>query len=189
MTPIEQKKRLRKECLARRLALSPEEKQAADAALCQTIASHPAFLQADLVLTFSPVRGEPDLSPLFTVAKEKNILVAYPRCAGTEMTFHTVNALQDLRPDRFGIPAPSADTPLARASDLTLCLLPGLAAGRDGTRLGYGGGFYDRFLVTFAGVCLFPIYECLLFPTLPTEKTDRRVNWIVTEKGELPPNA
>lgn len=185
MTVAAQKKQLRQDCLARRLSLSPTEKQAADETLCRAIEALPLFQNADLILCFSPVRGEPDLSRLFAAAKERGIPVAYPRCESTDMTFHTVDTLQELRPDRFGIPAPTAAAPLARCTAATLCLMPGLAAGRDGTRLGYGGGFYDRFLDTFPGICVFPVYECLLFSTLPTEKTDHRVTHIVTEKGEL----
>ena len=102
------------------------------------------------------------------------------------MRFYIVKSTSELVLDRFGIPAPCSDAPAALATAKTLCLLPGLAAGRDGTRLGYGGGFYDRFLATFEGVTLFPIYERLLFPTLPTEATDKTVTYLVTEKGEIP---
>lgn len=172
-------------CLARRSSLSTAERLAADTALSDTIARHSAFLHADLVLAFSPVRGEPDLSLLCELAAMRHIPVAYPRCEGKDMTFHVIRKREELVVDRFGIPAPAANAPVATPTKRTLCLLPGLAAGLDGTRLGYGGGFYDRFLDTFPGITLFPIYHCLLFPTLPTESTDQTVHHIVTEKGEI----
>jgi 5-formyltetrahydrofolate cyclo-ligase len=100
------------------------------------------------------------------------------------MTFHTVQAESDFSPDDFGIPAPREELPAAEATARTLCVLPGLAAGRDGSRLGYGGGFYDRFLATFAGITVFPIYDFLLFDTLPTEPFDRPVDILIAEKGE-----
>lgn len=181
-----QKKALRADCMARRAALAPTERMAADAALSRIVAAHPAFLSADLLLLFSPVRGEPDLHLLWERAQTAGIPVAFPRCEGETMTFHIVSRPDDLPAGRFGIPAPSAEAPLAQCSKSTLCILPGLAAGRDGTRLGYGGGFYDRFLATFEGVTLFPIYHCLLLPTIPTEPTDRPVTYLVTEKGEIP---
>ena len=134
---------------------------------------------------FTPVRGEPDLLPLFGQAQKRGIPVAFPRCEGTRMSFHTVRDPNAMPVDRFGIPAPPSTAPSPVPTARTLCILPGLAAGRDGTRLGYGGGFYDRFLDTFSGITLFPIYERLLFPTLPTEPTDHRVAYVVTEKGEL----
>ena len=178
------KKQLRRECLAKRLSLAPDTKKAADEALCRTVAALDAFREADLVLLFSPMRGEPDLTPLAALATARGAKVAFPRCENGEMTFHTVQGENDFSPDSFGIPSPHATLPVACTTARTLCVLPGLAAGRDGSRLGYGGGFYDRFLATFAGVTVFPIYDFLLFDSLPTEATDRPVDILITEKGE-----
>lgn len=185
-TALEEKKALRASCKALRLSIPTDEKALADAAILHTVTAHSAFLDADLILCFSPVRGEVDLTPIVEIAQKRGISVAFPRCEGNEMRFHLVNSTEELTLDRFGIPAPRADAPIAVCANKSLCLLPGLAAGRDGTRLGYGGGFYDRFLETFKGVTLFPIYERLLFPTLPTESTDKTVTYLVTEKGEIP---
>ena len=185
-TVTEQKKELRADCKALRLAIPPEEKKAADAAILRTVTAHSAFLGADLILCFFPVRGEVDLTPIVELAAKRGIPVAFPRCEGTAMRFYIVKSTSELVLDRFGIPAPRSDAPAALATAKTLCLLPGLAAGQNGTRLGYGGGFYDRFLATFEGVSLFPIYDRLLFPTLPTEQTDKTVTYLVTEKGEIP---
>ena len=181
-----EKKSLRERCKALRLAIPPEKKATADAAILHTVTAHSAFLNADLLLCFSPVRGEVDLTPIVQLAASRGIPVAFPRCEGTDMHFHIVKDLSELAVGRFGIPTPHATAPLARPTARTLCLLPGLAAGRDGSRLGYGGGFYDRFLATFEGITLFPIYERLLFPTLPTEGTDKAVDYLITEKGEIP---
>ena len=185
-TVLEEKKALRASCKALRLSIPFDEKMAADTAILRTVTAHSAFLDADLILCFSPVRGEVDLTPIVEIAKQRGISVAFPRCEGNEMRFHLVNGLDELTLDRFGIPAPRADASVAIPTVKTLCILPGLAAGRDGTRLGYGGGFYDRFLDTFEGITLFPIYERLLFSTLPTEPTDKAVDHIITEKGEIP---
>ena len=186
MTVTEQKKALRRELLALRQAIPEPEKAAADKALCDCIAAHQAFLNADLLLVFSTVRGEPELRPLYEHALALGKALAFPVCVGQEMTFHTVSALDVLCPGRFGILTPPQDAPLAHPTARTLCLMPGLAAGKDGSRLGYGGGFYDRFLDTFGGITLFPIYERLVLSTLPVEGTDHRVAHLVTEKGEIP---
>ena len=184
MTVSEQKKEWRTRCAAIRSAVSAEQKKADDAALCRAILSHPAFLEADLLLCFCAVRGEPDLSPVAEEALRRGIAVAYPRCVEKEMLFHTVGGQNELLPDRFGIPAPAATAPLAVPTRKTLCLLPGLAANKAGFRLGYGGGFYDRFLATFGGITLFPVYQRLIFDALPVDAYDRRVDHIVTEKGD-----
>ncbi len=184
-TALADKAALRQDCMARRLSIPATQKEAADRAICAAISAHAAYKAADLILAFSPVRGEIDLTPLYLTALASGKALAFPRCTGREMTFHLVCSLDELSPDRFGIPAPAAAAPVACHTEKALCLMPGLAAGRDGTRLGYGGGFYDRFLATFRGITLFPVYESLLFPTLPTEGTDKRVMHIVTEKGEI----
>ena len=91
-----------------------------------------------------------------------------------------------LEKDRFGILSPAREAAEAVPTKKTLCIVPGLAAGRDGTRLGYGGGFYDRFLPRFEGYLLFPLYERFVFDTLPHECHDFLIDpaGIITEKGE-----
>lgn len=178
-----QKKQLRAHALALRAFENAQEKQSADLALCHHIAAQQAFSQADLLLAFSPVRGEPDLTPLFELALQRGIVLAFPRCEGKQMHFHAVNALCALEAGRFGIPAPTQTAPRVQPTARTLCLLPGLGATKDGHRLGYGGGFYDRFLADFPGVTLFPIYEKLLFPSLPREPFDLAAQIVISEKG------
>ena len=181
-TLLQEKAALRVQARARRDALPDAERARESAALCALLAEHPAFLQSDLLLTFSPVRGEVDLTALAVLAHASGKQVAYPRCEGKEMLFYLC-APHALTNGRFGIPAPPPDAPRALPTARTLCLLPALAAAKDGGRLGYGGGFYDRFLPTFAGISILPIYQALLFDTLPQEPTDRKPDWILTEKG------
>lgn len=181
----EQKKALRAHCLLVRQSIPAGEKQAMDAALCRALASLVCVREADQVLGFFAVRGEPDLSPLYTVARERGIPVALPRCTGTRMTFHVVQHERELLPDRFGIMAPPDTAPTLPITARTVCILPALGATASGARLGYGGGFYDRFLENFAGICILPIYERLVLPAIPEEDTDIRAHLIVTEKGEL----
>ena len=182
---IAEKKQLRTHYLALRAAIPDAEKRQLDVALCRAIAAHPAFLLCDTLLCFAAVRGEPDFSALYRLARERGLKTAFPRCEGTQMHFHLTQDEDELLAGRFGIPTPPADAPLASFTSRTLCLLPALAAAPDGTRLGYGGGFYDRFLVDFPGITLLPIYDLLLTKTLPAEPTDVRVSHILTQKGVI----
>ncbi len=183
MPIIEEKAALRARVLALRQSLPETVKANADAALCAAIAARTEFAQADMLFLFFPVRGEADLLPLAHLARERGIITAYPRCEGKNLQFFPVLSEKELLPDAFGVPAPkksgSPITPTAK----TLCVLPGLAADRRGARLGYGGGFYDRFLATFEGKTIFPVYDALVFDQLPTEPTDRFADVILTEKG------
>ncbi len=181
------KRALRRQLLASRAAIPSEEKCLLDGALCRNIAAHRYFLAADALLCYLPMRGEPDLTPLFVTAKARNIPVYLPRCDENGMRFLLFASENELVPDRFGILTPPADAPEAELTTDTLCLAPGLAASKDGTRLGYGGGFYDRFLPRFAGKLLFPLYAQLVFDTLPHEAHDFLIDprSIITEKGEI----
>ena len=67
----------------------------------------------------------------------------------------------------------------------TLCILPALAYDAQGNRLGYGGGYYDRFLSNFAGTSVLAIYSFLYADSLPTDNFDKQADKIITEKGVL----
>ncbi|MBE6581417.1 MAG: 5-formyltetrahydrofolate cyclo-ligase [Ruminococcaceae bacterium] len=180
-----EKKALRHALLHARTSISKEEKKALDQALCRAIVAHGRFSGADAVLCYLPIRGEPDLTPLFEVAKAHDIPIFLPRCEGDSMRFLRYTVKSELTPDRFGIMAPPSTADEAMPTAQTLCIVPGLAAGRDGTRLGYGGGFYDRFLPRFEGFSLFAVYERFVLDTLPHEPHDHPLTHVITEKGEL----
>ncbi len=182
------KRKLRAHFSALRAGIPATEKAALDAALCRAIAAHPSFLACDTLLCFSPVRDEPNFQELYQLARKRGVKTAFPRCTGTQMHFHIVGDESELIEGRFGIPTPREDAPLATCTPRTLCLLPALAVARDGTRLGYGGGFYDRYLAHFPGVTLLPIYSMLACDALPRERTDIPASHILTEKGELLPH-
>ena len=182
------KKTLRHTLLAVRASIGQAERAMLDSALCQAIAGHPYFAMADALLIYLPMRGEPDLTPLLDLANERHVPVYLPRCTGQDMRFLLYSGQGSLTQDRFGILAPHESAEMACPTENTLCILPGLSADKHGVRLGYGGGFYDRFLPHFEGNVLFPIYEKLLCDTLPREATDFLLdpNDIITEKG-MPP--
>ena len=182
---IAEKKRLRAHFLAQRAAIPAAEKAALDAALCREIAAHPAFAACETLLCFFPVRGEPDFTALYELARERGVKTAFPICTGVQMRFHIVAHEREMETGRFGIPTPPKDAPLAPLNARTLCLVPALAASGKGERLGYGGGFYDRFLANFKGTSMLPIYSTFTCDTLPREDTDLAVSIILTEKGVL----
>ena len=181
----DEKKALRSTLLGVRQAITPQEKAALDAALTHAILSHARFKTADALLCYLPIRGEPDLTALIKAAIARGIPVFLPRCEGNGMRFLRYTDEVDLTPDRFDIPAPPTTAEELLPTADTLCIVPGLAAGRDGTRLGYGGGFYDRFLPRFAGYSLFAVYERFVLDTLPHEPHDHPLTHVITEKGEL----
>lgn len=192
---VQRKAALRRELLERRGRLVPEEREAVDAAIAQRVAESPLFREAAAVFTYVSVGEEVDTRALIRAALSCGKLVAVPRCvSGTRlMEWHRIASLDDLRPATFGIPEP---TPSAESlidpsvSSPALALVPGLAFDCAGFRIGYGGGYYDRFLAQFPGTTLGLVREAFLLPSLAAldvlDSFDQPVSWLATEKGVRP---
>jgi 5-formyltetrahydrofolate cyclo-ligase len=108
---------------------------------------------------------------------------AYPRVLGRELRFHAVTRLAELQPGAFGIPEPSASAPEVEPQVL---VVPGLAFDRSGHRLGYGGGFYDRYLCRSRALTIGIALAAHVCDPLPAEPHDQAVSWLVTEAGAWP---
>lgn len=180
----ELKAALRKELAARRNALP--DREAKSRAIEKQVMALPEYLKADRLLLYLSTGSEVDTWGLLEKALCHGKAVFAPLCLDGEchMAFYRVKSREDLKKGRFGIwePDPAACPPLEEPAG-ALCLVPGLAFDQFGCRLGYGKGYYDRFLAAHAveavGVC----YGELLLPQLPWETLDRRVGCIVTEAG------
>lgn len=100
------------------------------------------------------------------------------------MAFYRVKSREDLKKGRFGIWEPDPTVcPLLEEPSGAFCLVPGLAFDRAGYRLGYGKGYYDRFLAAHAVKAVGLCYEELLLSQVPRQPLDQRVGWLVTEAG------
>lgn len=184
----QEKSLLRRTFLARRDGL--EDRDAKDRAICRTLCKLPRFQQANQVLLYLSKGSEPDTWEILEQALRQGKQVCAPRCLDSQgnMAFYRITSREDLAPGRFGLLEPDpAKCPEAECGEESLCLVPGLAFDREGYRLGYGKGYYDRFLakhrVEAIGLC----YGALLQPRLPRGPYDRQVDWLVTEAGVLNP--
>ncbi|MDE6776145.1 MAG: 5-formyltetrahydrofolate cyclo-ligase [Ruminococcus sp.] len=141
-------------------------------------------MNADCVLIYASFGSEADTWQIADELLKRNITVAYPKCGSSGiMTFHTVTSADELHAGRYGIPEPCGDEPVPEISDRTVCIVPGLAFTSDGGRLGYGGGYYDRFLMKYPDIyTLAPAYEELLVSHLPMTEHDVRIKAIATEE-------
>jgi 5-formyltetrahydrofolate cyclo-ligase len=139
------KSELRQRFLAERLALSPESVQAEESAIHQFLSQWSTFQEARSVLSFLAFRNEPDLTALMNAYPEKQW--AIPRCVGQDLAWHRYPA--PIAKNKYGIPEPEGDSPVFNPATADLCLVPLLAWDSRGYRLGYGGGFYDRFLAVY----------------------------------------
>lgn len=163
----------------RREALSAAEAARCDAAITQNLLAWPVFQQAKTLLTYVSVGGEADTFALMEAALAQGKAVAVPRCLSEHrMVFCRISGAEDLAAGAYGIPEPAPHCPPAERDPSALCLVPGLAFDRAGNRIGYGGGYYDRFLADFEGVTVGLVRPDFLLERLPAEQTDRRVDFL-----------
>ena len=189
MVKTADKEELRHFYKALRKNSDPADAARKDKMLCDKLFVLPEYAAADTVLMYYPSKGEPDILKIFGKSRSDGKSVAFPLCAGREMIFKLVNNLSELTTVYFGIPSPSPEAKNAPTGKNTLCILPALAFDRDGFRLGYGGGFYDRFLSGFCGISAGLARSEFLTNYLPRESFDRKADIIITENEVIVTNA
>lgn len=142
------------------------------------------------VLAFCPVKGEPDILPLADALLRKGYNVAFPISHTETLTleFKYVKDISELAAGAYGIPEPPRTAPTVTEFSDALCLVPALAFDRRGMRIGYGKGYYDRFLAHFCGKSVGTAFSEFVTDELPAGATDISVDIIITEKGVLIPN-
>lgn len=173
------KKALRREIRAKKQAMSPEEIEKASARLKALFISTPQYQQAKTIYGYLPYNQEVRTLPILYQAIADGKKVAVPKVYGEEMRFIFMDNLAEVAPGFGGIPEPIRDTPVAD-DETALVLMPGLAFDKAGHRIGYGGGFYDRFLQNepnhpTVALC----YEFQMFPQLETEEFDVPVDCVL----------
>ncbi len=184
------KNEIREEYRARRAALTAEEKRAWDARICTLFLSSITYRYAKAILMYAPLAGEIDIMPIAVRALADGKTVAFPRCDSNACTmqYHVVTDVGDLQPGAYGILEPSPSLPVFHTDACTpdmhpVCIVPGIVFDRLGFRVGYGKGYYDRYLGTFPGVRVGAVYSAFLLPELPRGRFDLAVDVLVTEKG------
>ena len=176
---------LRGTLLQKRAEFSREQRKALDRDIAEGIIHSPLFQNASMLLVYAPLENEINLLPLASMARKRGIPVAFPRCdkAANKMQFYFLPEGQKLSPGAYGIPEPPEDAPLCIPDKRALCIVPALSYDPAGNRIGYGKGYYDRYLADFPGRTVGVTYAAMLLKSVPTEAHDLPVNWLFTERG------
>ena len=209
--PQSAKEALRAEMRVKRLALTPQERDSLAQAAARVLLQTPVWQQAHSVALYVAVRGEMDTDSLLQAAWQSGKQVLLPRCVprcvmdgpttmrftgGPDvLRFIPCQGPEALAPGAFGIPEPpdtvdTIDLACANEPEVVpdLIVAPGLAFDRTGTRLGQGGGFYDRYFFRpeIAGVLRIGYsYAFQLVEHLPRDPWDLSVDCVCTEQGIL----
>lgn len=186
------KARIRRDVLARRDALSPQQRTVASATIRDVLAGLDVVVRARTLLGFASFGSEVALDPFLHDGIERGVGVFLPwieRFSPPDLQVSRITDLQrDVVPARLGIrePDPARRRP-ARVDRLDVVIAPGVAFDRSGRRLGYGAGFYDRLLTRLRpGTPVVAVaFATQVVDALPEEPHDLRVAAVVTEHGTI----
>ena len=173
------KKELRAQIRQRKRAMTEEEIVQRSQALGELFLQSEAYRNAKSIYGYLPYNQEVRTVPMLAQALKDGKRVAVPKCYGDEMRFIYLEDLNAVAPGYAGIPEPIADGPVA--DDKTaLVLMPGMAFDPQGHRIGYGGGFYDKFLASEPGhPTLALCYDFQMLEHLETEEFDIPVDTVL----------
>ncbi|ADU97170.1 5-formyltetrahydrofolate cyclo-ligase [Thermovibrio ammonificans HB-1] len=175
---------LRSYLLKKRLQLTQQELQALSRRVEENLKRLLRELSPKSVMLYWPIKGEPDLTPLARELLENGVKLYFPKVLKERIAAVEVDNLDQLSPGAFNIPEPPYSP--QREGTPEAVVVPALGYDKKGYRLGYGGGYYDRFLASAPvkdkiGVC----FHFQLLDAIPVEPFDQPVDWIVTDKTTL----
>ncbi len=173
------KKELRRSIREQKRAMTEEEIVARSEALGKLFAASEAYKNAKTIYGYLPYNQEVRTVPMLEQAIADGKKVAVPKVYGEEMKFLYIDDFSKVFKGYAGIPEPIADEPVAD-DETALVLMPGLAFDPQGHRIGYGGGFYDKFLCAEPNhPTLALCYEFQMLPHLETEAHDIPVDYVL----------
>ncbi|MCF7669199.1 MAG: 5-formyltetrahydrofolate cyclo-ligase [Verrucomicrobia bacterium] len=158
--------------------------------ICEALAAHPEWINADAVMLFAPIGKEPDIWPMVESALSLGKTVTLPRFNRDNRSYECA-VIRDLDTDivrgRYGIREPAPDCGFFSIKNLDVTLVPGVAFDECGRRLGRGVGYYDRLLSMACGLKCGIGLDIQLLKDIPSEPHDIKLNCVLTPARWLMP--
>ena len=181
-----EKQQLRRCYREARRTLSSEEKRFIDCKISDNLLKSDLYRDAACIFCYVSTSDEIGTAAILEQALTDGKPLCVPLCGKDgSMTARKITALSELRTGHYGILEPSDTAPEIAPENIDLILAPALSCDRKGYRLGYGGGYYDRFLSRTNAVCAALCASQRMSATLPREVFDRRCHYIITEREVL----
>ena len=171
---------LRKRILAQRQELSRTQWQINSNLICDRLQGKDLFKQAKTIFAYFSFRQEVNLNSLFSLNKNW----AFPRCINKSLVWHLWQPGETLVKDKYGIQTPLPIAPSIPVSAADLILVPTVACDRQGYRLGYGGGFYDRLLCSLPDATIPTVgivFDFAYVDELPVDSWDIKLDFVCTQ--------
>lgn len=174
------KKDIRKRVLELRNSIDKEEWKAKSKLIETQVINHPFFLSADAIYCYIDYRNEVGTQGIIQRAWELQKKVAVPKVEGDIMNFYYISSFDDLQEGYRGIREPETHFP--SNDENALVIMPGSAFDRKRNRIGYGKGFYDKFMDSHRDYKTIAIaFECQLIDEIQADEHDYRPDILLTE--------
>ncbi|TKH17087.1 5-formyltetrahydrofolate cyclo-ligase [Bacillus wiedmannii] len=187
----EEKVRLRKQIIEHMNSLSEERYTTLSEKIAFSLYAQKEWAEAKTIGITLSMENEVNTYPIIEKAWEEGKKVVVPKCnKGTRtMSFRQISNFDQLEIVYMNLREPiPARTEEVNADDIDLQIVPGVAYTERGERIGYGGGYYDRYLVHYKGKTLSLAYSFQIVEHIPVEPFDKNVEKIITEKGTMVKN-
>lgn len=183
---VTRKRALRKELNQRQCSLSNKYKKEASLEIARRVFESKAYQEAETIFIYCGTSNEVDTSIIIRDALKKGKHVALPKILSLGiMETLEIESMEELIPERHGILEPKDGSRKIPPEEIDLALIPCLGFSRDGYRIGYGGGFYDRFLPNGNFTKIIIAFDQMSVDSMPIGAFDHKVDKIITESAEV----
>ena len=172
------KREIRKKYIdVRKQIINKEEKSKV---IVNQIMNHPKYIDANVIACYCSLKDEVCLDELITDAWKNKKIVVVPKVNGNEMEFYEIKNMNDLEIQSFGIREPKHDY-IFDKHKIDLFFVPGVAFDMSGNRMGFGKGYYDRYLVDLDAYKIGICFREQLDDHIPTDEFDIKMNEIIVD--------
>lgn len=177
------KNKIRKEILALRKAMPICLLEENSRIISEKVIAHSEYQNAELVLCYIDAKGEVRTRDIINNAWENEKRVAVPRVYGDIMKFHLISSYNDLELGCFGIMEPKKQCiEVTEIPEKSVVIMPGVAFDKDGNRIGYGKGYYDKFFSTYSKLYKIAIaFSLQIVSEIQMDEFDIKANCVITE--------
>lgn len=174
------KNNLRKQYLNIRKSIKEEKKLKYDNEIFKKIINSSEYIKSKLVLVYVSLKEEVDTIKLIKQCLKENKKVAVPKCQGNTINFCYINSLEELKKGKFNLLEPENNNIVLNFEN-SICIVPGICFDKEKNRVGYGKGYYDRFLEDYKGIKIGITYKECICDKIDTDKYDIKMDKIISK--------
>lgn len=180
---MESKAIIRRRIIDLRDGMSSDDRAYLDGRLCKRVVSSPDILKASVVMIYVSYKSEVDTIEIIKKFLIDGKKVAVPKVTGEDIDFYLIDSLDDLEEGYKGISEPKSGCNKYVPSGDEIIIVPGTVFDKRLFRIGYGKGYYDRYLAKYKGLTAIGLaYDFQVVDEIPVDTWDRGMNFIISEK-------